>query len=191
MWFSHLESDLFWNNWSRGLAFSSVTNLTPSWSWASLPFGGDQGMRITYRPYIDNEGLIKETRLEILSASTTLAGSDPYGPVSAGMLKIKGASISAVISGSNGSLHRPGFTTADPLNHNVSLDYRHDPRNDAEDANVVCLLMGKQPYRDMDNALVLMELERTTGAYKRIGVMTVRSNLEWFHGAVEHVFDLV
>jgi hypothetical protein len=148
-------------------------------------------VRITYRPYIDNEDLIKETKLEILSASTTQAGSDLFGAVSGGMLKLKGASISAVIRGPNGALHRPGSTTANPRSHNVSLDYWPDLEDDTEAINVLCLLMGKQPYRDMENPLVLKESERATGAYERIGVMAVRSDLEWLQGAVKHILDIV
>lgn len=187
MWASHLESELFWHNWSGPLTSSSETNTAPSWSWASLPWGSDKEMRITYR-YIANEHLVKDTRLEILSASTTLAGIDSFGPVSAGLLKIKGVAVPAIIGGSDGFLHRPGHT--DAPKHNVSLDYRHDSNN-TEDIDVVCLLMGKQPYRDSENALILNRSERAAGAYKRIGVMSVRTDLEWFKGAVEHIFDIV
>jgi hypothetical protein len=51
--------------------------------------------------------------------------------------------------------------------------------------------MGKQPYRDIENALILKVSERAASAYKRIGIMSVRSDLEWFTSALEHIFEIL
>ncbi|KAH8748704.1 heterokaryon incompatibility protein-domain-containing protein [Hyaloscypha sp. PMI_1271] len=95
IWAKHALSDILWTKHYSIKSENQVKRpkayIAPSWSWASI-IG-----KIYWDPYVSERDRLSAARIHSLQAE--LAGSDPYGAVLAGVLKISGQVKAAVCKG--------------------------------------------------------------------------------------------
>jgi hypothetical protein len=157
-WLDGLEWSLLWlrTSSSSHLSLRPNTYVAPSWSWAAV--NDSIRWRLTIR-YPD-----APPRFSIEAASTTPAGTDPFGRVHSGWLKVTGKLLRGKLEFRNDAA-----CVTDNDGHLIgmaSLDYWESP-------GPVFLLLLFTPPGGTRFYMLLSVSGRTQGEYHRIGLLVI------------------
>lgn len=142
--------------------------VAPSWSWASVNTKvQSSGIDASFRP-----------AAELVAASTTLMGSDPFGQVSAGEITMRAwfnesrLHYEATSAGYFEYLRR---SPEDPPIAGVTFDRYADKPNSSQQLDLACILLGT--HENAGIGLVLHLVNSTSATYRRMGIIdsSVRS----------------
>ncbi|KAF8228989.1 HET-domain-containing protein [Tricholoma matsutake] len=166
LWESDLGRDLLWECGGANLTKGPNRQRTaqgPSWSWASLAWGGVDGSDMDWekesKPKLVSWGEtvthVQDPRFRILEASVQVDGVNPYGSVTSGRIVVRGATVAVVMPDSSkrqttGRLAYSSFFTISEgsfnslhLNYDTAgLEQGVENARDVEGRTVYCLFIG-------------------------------------------------
>ncbi len=87
LWRARVEEQLCWRRWRSEPDIKRPSWRAPSWSWASVDG------RVTW--YTLQEGVLETAYAHVLNASTTPYADDPFGQVTAGVIRLACSSMAA------------------------------------------------------------------------------------------------
>jgi Heterokaryon incompatibility protein (HET) len=216
LWESDLARDLLWE--SGGATETNGpnrqrTSQAPSWSWASLSWGGASGSDMKWekesKPKLAEwAGTVtyrQDPRFRVLDASVQVDGVNPYGCVISGHLVLQGAIAAVVFPNSSNSGNRQRtrpnssfFTIPKDSFNSLHLNYdtddvQHTVENarDVEGRTVYCLFIGAftEVFDHSDDehvqlsGLMLRPSVKPYGKWERVGRWT--QHIEHWAGNID------
>jgi hypothetical protein len=191
MWDWHIEKIVLWRTTPEAVAYSADTQfVAPSWSWASRRYPVYWMQDIFYRP--DDY----TTTSKVLSLNCTLAGPDPFGRVTGGMLQLKATCV-------------PAYRLKDKTYYQgeyllISASESHGSRRfkteslildlEGDEATTVQIIMAqtkifKWQARDTSYCLVFCKAKKDNEIYERLGTTEVHT--DWFADSEERVVSVM
>tara|TARA_R110002003_G_scaffold12_6_gene825 strand:+ start:12676 stop:13743 length:1068 start_codon:yes stop_codon:yes gene_type:complete len=164
LWKEHLVAGLMWH--TKSAKPRSTTYIAPSWSWASVqsPVDWWTDLVVTHR----------NTKVTVVAVSTTPAGQDPKGEVTAGTLVLQGRGIRATLEDpSDGWPQRkiqlcPGGVPSEAI-FGQARDSWYPDVILQQNVDVVLFCMVKEKKNVLD-FLVLTKATGHTASYERVGL---------------------
>ena len=183
MWRDHLSQYLLWAV-SDTLQGSQrlVPPCAPTWSWASM-----DAPSISDVYYVLAHPVIEDPRLCVVDAYCHLAGSNRFGQVSGGLLRIEGAYIAVRFECDEGNRSL--------CFRDESVFFGSDVAWEGQGVEVgemlYCLLVGREE-RDYgeEKCIVLQRMAALSDKYQRVGVLDLDQHYNWFEGADVRLFDV-
>ena len=211
LWSSNLLNCLLWASaWYDSKGLTSHTRpksyLAPSWSWAAV------SGQVRYETWIFNAlhpSLDPRLLPTILSVSTTPAGSDPFGQLTGGSLRLKGKMKPAVTKG-EAFTDKPRYqdredvysniapvnTITGPADMNIAKvgEIRYDVPNEAPKGKmqgIFCLCVQQRKEHLRDTVGLALALAGTgTEQFRRVGLLSA-VEVGWWEDAWEMEVTIV
>ncbi|MCJ1246474.1 hypothetical protein MMC30_003682 [Trapelia coarctata] len=202
LWSSNLINCLLWASaWYDAKGLTSHTrpksDLAPSWSWAAV------SGKISYESWIFgalHPSPSPQLLPTVLEVSTTPAGSDPFGQLQSGFIRLKGRLKPAFTRG-EGFANRDRETLYNPdaiqgPNNTKVGEVRFDvpaeaPAGRWQPLFCLCVQQRKESLGDtVGLALALMNTVGGKGKFKRVGLISA-VKVEWWRDAMEFDFTIV
>jgi hypothetical protein len=202
LWESDLGRDLLWESGGAGQTNGpnrERSSQAPSWSWASLGWGGANGSNMDWEQeskpklakWAGTTTYQQDPRFRVLSASVQIGGVNPYGIVTSGSLTLYGAIAAVVMPDPSNSRNRQRtaqnssfFTISEESLNSLHPDFDTadaqriiEQARDVEGRTVYCLFIGTftEVFDDSDYGhvslmgLMLRPSTKQRGKWERVG----------------------
>ncbi|KIJ31912.1 hypothetical protein M422DRAFT_266414 [Sphaerobolus stellatus SS14] len=185
LWESNLVRDLLWGTGGPRRGKTSG----PSWSWASMVWGGNDGTEMTWEadsqyPYEYSSQPImhfkQDSRLRIITTSVDIDGLNKYGAVSSGCIVAEGA-ICVLSSGDLPQFRPLVLRNVLVADHLVKINRTYDISTveASTGGTIYALLIGAHhaatdPPKVEYKGLILKPAANDTGKFERIGTWSCK-----------------